>query len=301
MANYFRTLYLGALNIVMQPHAPKSYAERFDQCTNLLRADFKRKKFFSRANDGYLITSIRAIDGDALKNGYVGEIARFLKFNPKEASHWLKLSDGKLAEEADIVNVSVPADLQPTLGMFHFAFYPTNHRLVFETKSGNHSVSHRSVLALFDYFFNHPGLPAGTDRVRITIEQSRQMVGRILKLEDLSYVDLTLARPNDLITAQDKEEAIAEMTKAGVEEIEITLQRTHEKPINLWDWFKRLAGWTASNGSLTATGYEKGKKVTLSTQNQPVVYKPKYDSRISIAGEAFLVESEKLGNDLDKG
>jgi hypothetical protein len=187
------------------------------------------------------------------------------------------------------------------LGIFRFAFYPKNHRLVFETKSESRSVSHRSILALFDYFFNHPGLPAGADRVRITIEQSRQMLGRILKLEDLAAVDLKLARPNDLITAQDKEEAIASMTKAGVEEIEIRLQRTHEKAIVLWGWLKRLAGWTPSNGSLTATGYEKGKKVTLSTESQPITHKPKYDSRLSIASDAFLLESQKLGSDLDKG
>ncbi|WP_186166632.1 hypothetical protein, partial [Burkholderia gladioli] len=89
MANYFRTLYLGALNIVIQPHAPKIYADRFEKCAGLMRRDFKSKKFFSRLNDGYLITSIRAIDGDGVNNGYAGEIARFLKFNPKVASQWL--------------------------------------------------------------------------------------------------------------------------------------------------------------------------------------------------------------------
>ncbi|MGC2946623.1 DUF4747 family protein [Burkholderia ambifaria] len=301
MANYFRTLYLGALNIVIQPHAPKMYAQRFEQCAELLKADFKRRKFFSRRNDGYLITSIRAIDDDGVKNGYVGEIARFLKFDPKEASQWLKLSSGKQAEADDIMTVNVPPDLQPSLGIFRFVFYPQNHRLVFETRSGGRSLSHRSVHDLFDYFFNHPGLPPGTDRVRITVEQSRQMISRIMKLEDLAAVDLKLARPNDLITAQDKEEAIAAMTEAGVEEIEIRMQRTHEKPIVLWDWLKRLAGWTPSNGSFTATGYEKGKKVKLSTENHPITHKPRYDSRISMAADAFLVESHKLGDDLDKG
>lgn len=301
MANYFRTLYLGALNVVIQPHAPKMYAQRFEQCVALMRIDFRKKKFFSRASDGYLITSIRQLDGDGIKNGYVGEIARFLKFDPKEAGQWLKLSDGKQAKDEDIVNVNVPSDLKPNLGIFKFAFYPSNHRLVFETKSDSRSVSHRSVLALFDYFFNHPDLPPGTDRVRITVEQSRQMLSRILKLEELAAIDLKMARPNDLITAQDREQAIAEMTKAGVEEIEIRLQRTHEKAIVLWGWLKRLAGWAPSNGSLTATGYENGKKVTLSTENHPIVKKPKYDSRISAASDAFLLESEKLGNDLDKG
>lgn len=300
MANYFRTLYLGALNVVIQPHTPKIYASRFEKCAELMRRDFKSKKFFSRLNDGYLITSIRAIDGDGVNNGYAGEIARFLQFNPKLASQWLKLSDGKQAQDEDIVNVNVPADLQPNLGIFKFAFYPKNHRLVFETKAESRNISHRSVLALFEHFFNHSALPAGTERVRITIEQSRQMIGRILKLEELSAVDLRLARPNDLISAQDKEEAIADMTKAGVEEIEIRLQRTHEKAIELWDWIKRLAGWAPSNGALTATGYEKGKKVTLSTENHPITHKPKYDSRLSVASDAFLAESQKLGNDLDK-
>lgn len=300
MANYFRTLYLGALNVVIQPHAPKMYAARFEKCAELLRSDFRKKKFFSRGNDGFLITSIRAIDGDGVKNGYVGEIARFLKFNPNEARQWLKLSSGKHAEDEDIVSVNVPADLQPSLGIFKFAFYPKSHRLVFETKSESRSLGHRSVLDLFDYFFNHPGLPPGTDRVRITIEQSRQMINRIMKLEDLAAIDLKLSRPNDLITAQDKEEAIAAMTNAGIEEIEIRMQRTHEKAITLWEWVKRLAGWTPSNGSFTATGYEKGKKVTLSTEHQPIIQKPRYDSRLSTAADAFLLESHKLGDDLDK-
>ncbi|MBJ9751710.1 DUF4747 family protein [Burkholderia cepacia] len=300
MANYFRTLHLGALNVVLQPHSARIYVSRFQKCTNLTRKDFSEGNFFGRANDGFLITSIHPINDRDLTEGFQGEVARFLKFDPSEASQWLKLSDGKQAEQKDIINVRVPANLKPNLGIFRFAFYPKSHRLVFEVKSEGRSMSHRSMLALFDHFFNHPGLPAGESRARVNIEQSHQMVGRILKLEDLAYINVRFARPNDLLTAEDEEEAIEGMSEAGIEEIDISLQRTHEKPIKLWDWLRRLAGWTASNGSLTATGYENGKKVTLSTKSQPITKKPKYDSRLTIAGEAFKVEAAEFGAELDK-
>ncbi|MCR1770869.1 DUF4747 family protein [Burkholderia glumae] len=300
MANYFRTLHLGALNVVLQPHSAKIYVSRFQKCTALTRKDFSEGNFFGRANDGFLITSIHPINERDLAEGFQGEVARFLKFDPSEASQWLKLSDGKQAEQKDIINVRVPSNLKPNLGIFRFAFYPKSHRLVFEVKSESRSMSHRSMLAVFDHFFNHPNLPAGEPRARVNIEQSYQMVSRILKLENLAYINVRFARPNDLLTAEDEEEAIEGMSEAGIEEIDISLQRTHEKPIQLWDWLKRLAGWTASNGSLTATGYENGKKLTLSTKSQPITKKPKYDSRLTVAGEAFKIEAEEFGAELDK-
>ncbi|MBH9722849.1 DUF4747 family protein [Burkholderia contaminans] len=300
MANYFRTMHLGALNVVLQPHSASIYVSRFQKCVALTRADFSEGKFFGRANDGFIITSIHPINADDLTEGFQGEVARFMKFDPTEASHWLKLSDGKQAEDEDIINVRVPPNLKPNLGIFRFAFYPKSHRVVFEVKSESRSISHRSILPVFDHFFNHPRLPAGEPRARINIEQSYQMVSRILNLQDLAYINVRFARPNDLLTAEDEEEAIEGMSEAGIEEIDISLQRTHEKPIQLWDWLKRLAGWTASNGSLTATGYENGKKMTLSTKSQPITKKPKYDSRVTVAAEAFRVESAEFGSELDK-
>ncbi|MFM0042127.1 DUF4747 family protein [Paraburkholderia sediminicola] len=300
MANYLRTLHLGALNIVLQPHSSKIYVDRFQKCIALTRKDFAAGQFFGRANDGFLITSVHPIDKTNLTEGFQGEVARFLKFDPSVASQWLKLSDGKQAEKQDIIDVRVPADLKPNLGIFRFAFYPKNHRLVFESKAESRSISHRSMAAVFEHFFNHPKLPAGEPRARVTVEQSHQMVSRILKLEDLAHLDMRFARPNDLITAEDEEEAIAELSAAGIEEIQISLQRTHERPISLWAWLRKLAGWTASNGSLTATGYENGKKVTLSTEDKPLVSKPRYDSREMLASDAFSAEAVEFGNQLDR-
>lgn len=300
MANYFRTLHLGALNVVLQPHSAQIYIDRFQKCVALTRKDFLAGQFFGRANDGFLITSIRPLNRLDLAEGFHGEVARFLKFDPTEASQWLKLSDGKQAEKEDILNVRVPSDLKPNLGIFRFAFYPKSHRLIFEIKSESRSISHRSMLVVFDHFFNHPNLPAGEPRARVNIEQSHQMVGRILKLQDLAHINVRLARPNDLLSAEDEEEAIEGMSEAGVEEFEISLQRTHEKPIQLWDWLKRLAQWTASNGSLTATGYENGKKLTLSTESQPITKRPRYDSRQAMASDAFIVESADFGAELER-
>lgn len=299
MANYLRTLSLGALNVVLQPHSARIYAERFQRCVVLTRRDFANGQFFGRANDGFLITSVKPISESNPKDGFQGEVARFLKFNPLEASQWLKLTDGKQAEDKDIINVRVPANLKPNLGIFRFAFYPASHRLVFEVRSGTRTISHRAMAAVFDYFFNHPGLPAGESRARVTVEQSHETVNRILELSDLAYVSMTFARPNDLLTAEDEEEAIAELSEAGVEEIQISLQRTPERPIRLWGWLQRLARWTTSNGSLTATGYENGAKVTLSSSDTPVTDKRQYDSRVTTAADAFATEAVVFGAQLD--
>lgn len=284
----------------MQPHSKEKYINRFNESLKYIKSDFRRKDYFTIRREGYLITGVRPIEAGKPELGFQGEVVRFLKFDPKDADQWIKLSEGKPAKKDDVQAVNVPADLKPNMGIFRFAFFPDSHRLTFETRSDGRALSHKSALAVFSHFFNHPSYSDDAPHVRLNIENSHQMMARILKLDEISLFDLRLFRPNDLITAEDEEEAIKEMSDAGVEQIEIKLQRTAEKPIKLWDWVKRLAAWTPSNGSVSAKGIENGKKVTLSTEDKPVTKKPRFDTRITTASDAFLTESEKYSAELKK-
>nr|WP_281256096.1 DUF4747 family protein [Antarctobacter heliothermus] len=183
---------------------------------------------------------------------------------------WFDLDDFGPAAPERLDEVSIPESLRPNFAAFYFKLDPDLHVLAFESYSESKGLSARSVEKYFKEALRKPRIVKKFGRVEADVVKSYGEVERIIQLEHLKELKLTIRRPNtdgvygDL--ASEIEERLAEQN--GEEYQEITRSKD-EDGLSPNDRTKKLAIVAAENGEVSGKSIVNGVLVSHTTQQKP--------------------------------
>lgn len=208
---------------------------------------------------------------------------------------WFDLDDFGPAAPERIDEVSIPESLRPNYAAFYFQLDPELHVLAFESYSESKGLSSRSVEKYFKEALSKPSIVNQFGRVEADVVKSYGEVERIIQLEQLKELRLTIRRPNtdgvhgDL--AAQIEERLTEQNGEEYEEITRSKDQDGLKPN---DRTKKLAIVAAENGEVSGKSLVNGVLVPHTTQEKPEKVVDTYDKDEVSTKNMFLKLATKI-------
>lgn len=270
---------IGALNIVMHPHAPLRYVE-------LLR-DVRRRQLIAPAH-GVRQGTIANVAQMKFQGGtaYTGDVYTFTHVNVD--ADWFNVQTHGTADDEDLSEVTLPSHLKPDSARFSYLFLPEIHTLFFEVYYDSNHLSPTTCARLLNGLFNHPKLGSKYGRVDVTPWPSEDELSKALKMPRLDRLDLTITRPNPDTLTQAEKEMYERMDAQNVDEIQESLKAVKGKSIEPSEETEIKARIAARNGTVHAKGADsEGHPIEYQTSAHPWITKFYYDPKVESAFEMF--------------
>lgn len=276
-----RKIEAAALNITIHPHSKQKYIDIFNKIHELKISSKIRDKYYG------IIGWIREIEADDPEKGLHGEIFKYLNIDPY--APWL---NKKALEEIDIDAESgippVSEDMKPHLEKIYFHFYPKKHRFIFNT----YKFSPVTARNFFENIFLEEEFKDDFEFAEVTVESKKEVIDSILKMHRLSWLEITIKRPNSDDDGECNEKDILELLED--EHVRTFFQKKtapRGESLTPSEQTKTLMNVAKSNGKINAQGYnEFDERVTESTVDNPLKETTTYNPE----KESFTVAFSKL-------
>lgn len=266
------------LNITIHPHSKQKYIDIFYKMHEMKISSKIRDKSYG------LIGWIDSIDGDDDENGMHGEIYKYLNIDP--FAPWL---NKRSLEEVDIDSEKdkppVSEEMKPHLEKIYFHFYPKKHRLIFNINK----FSPITATKFFESMLSDDTFSKDFNFSEVTIESKKEAIDSILRMHRLSWLEITIKRPNSDDDGECNEKDILELLE---EEHARTFFQKKTAPrgesLKPNEETKKLMMVAKSNGKIDAQGYnELDQRVKESTVNHPLIETISYDPERGFFTGAF--------------
>jgi hypothetical protein len=257
-------LEVAIVNIRIPKEKDRDYTALFDQI-------FALKRGFRVYSDQYLaLTEFQSEE----------RIGVFSKYTDIETDgDWFDVETFHKASPEEVDSVSIPQNLRPNLSSFDFMLSVKRHVVVFETYSGSRSLSPNYVEKYLKFIVQHPKVKERFGVVEVDIIKDTVEVDRILGMESLKELKLTIRRPNtdgwDPSVAAMVEQRLAEQNLSQIEE---TLTATAENNLTPNQRTKNLAYVAAENGSVRGKAIVDGLTINVDSASKPLKLSESYFS-----------------------
>lgn len=282
-----KTLRLGALNVVMQPHrgGPADYIAALN------RAKLNRERIQANfyADRWAFIGSVRQVSATRL----YGRLDTFTKVDMEgdwlntEALFRESVDAGEVAATAsgeDLESIVIPSNLKPSYKPAYFVFDAVRHRLIFDLRG----IRHTQARAAFETLLQ---LAVGDDvEVRVSIMTSTEAVERIKSMSTLKSLHFRFYRPNP---AGEGLGRTLEERLISSDSDELDLAFRSSRTIQIDEALEELLRHAAEDGAeVKARGVERAgeRTKTVSNSEHPLVdvtkYPPQANDLEAIRGRA---------------
>lgn len=276
-----RKIQIAALNIVTHPHSPDNYVALF-------RALFRLKLPIAiRGTQHLMLGELRPVSKGSPLEGLFGRIYRFDQIDPK--APWFNVDSHEVASDDELAEIKIPAKLKPNLVMFNFVFYPTTHKIYFESAADEHTLGPASTRKFFKVLSGVASIFEKFGEVDVTTLPDNEQLDRILNLPGLSKLVIDVKRPNPDDLADEEAEVFERLEKMGTRRIVQSLTAERHETIKPDDDVKLLARVAASNGSVTGIGVTAiGDRLEESTVKRPWRETIHYDADVELREDVLV-------------
>lgn len=254
-----KTLTLAGVTITMHPHDANSYLELLHETWSRRRkATFRGKE---KGSIGQPILEHR----ESITFAYF-PILKYYDLSP--FGLWYKESTQEAVESTEESPLAaIPEDLKPELVIVPAVFISQGHQIIFETSKMGPTTAER----FFHNLFADPILIDRFSPIDVTMIQDHEQLERILSLETITNLYISIKRPNADDEESDEDRIQRRMEDMGAYRWQQNLggQPRRKEPIRPDEELKPYMRVALENGEVAATGYEEGEKVELSTRTSP--------------------------------
>ncbi|TAL16446.1 DUF4747 family protein [bacterium] len=274
-----KILRIGALNIKTQPHSEQRYLDLFMMMFNKTKKGIK-----IRGSDWGMIGTLQTMN----RNGndfYIGRVYKFLNIDPDKA--WLNTDTRKPEKDENGAIVKPVADnLKPNLRESYYAFFPKQHRMIYEINE----MSPGMMLKLMTALFNRKSIVGRFGNVDIEMETSIEAIDIILQIPTLRKIEIGITKPNpgDVLDEDDEAEVFRRFDRIKARKLQENWSGQKGESLLPDEEMKKLMRVASSNGLIMATGYGRNdEKVVESTQDHPRTMTDEYDPNIQTTFSFF--------------
>lgn len=267
-----RKLTVGVINITMHPHSPALYVE-------LLRA---AKNLKSTAELGSrqtaLINKVSPFEVGAKSSAPLmsGTLVRFQNIDMD--GPWFDTSSEELAQQEDLDEINIPANLKPNSSLYDFVFYPDRHLLFYEMESKDAKITPLQMEKAISRILNHPRLQKKYGQIEVTNIPEIDKLEEALKDTKISNLRLVVTRPNADHFDDIERTFLQNMNFEHVSELIQEKKAIKGQSLQLSEQTLELTKIAAKNGHVNLKGHEaSGKPVQYSTKSHPLKITDYYD------------------------
>lgn len=277
-------LEFGILNIAAQPHGPRTYRDL------LMKSANREVKFWGDLNAA--IREPREVQNGILQSEIVIGTELDLREPLIERTSLREIS-------ADDAGVRLSAKHLYNGRVFLYTFVEETHLLIFQTKNelGKYLSPNRAK-KIFSQLFSNVDGDKGGPYVEVTVVPEDNTLERLLNINRIDRVEISLRRPNPAdINPSDTAAILADLIQQGAKSQDIILTRASDaQNIELSDENTKRARVAQFNGFVSVNGLdENGERFFGSTQSYPKIIKTLLGSTQSLMETAVAIaKSVKL-------
>lgn len=275
-----RTLTLSMLNITLPPpHERRRYIDAMQHAYQ------KRRTFRIRGDLAGTIGTLRADEADP--SILVGEIYKFMDLQSDRG--WFDVLRREPAQPQDLAAIQIPEHLKPHFQFLPFLFFASCHRLVMVSRDGDEAITPHQAKRVIE-----AALRAVGERPDVTIEPSRDALDRILSLPRLRSLKIEITPPNPDDNREQERALLERLKKQNAARLVFDLKARDGSGLLPDEDTRGLARIAQSNGKVVGKGGERGKSVTVSTEDHPLEEKVDYDPNTELRGAVLLHAAPRL-------
>lgn len=275
------------LNVRLHPHSEDVYRQFIQACFDL-------KSIVKIHGDRHGIISL--IDrGENDATTVSGNIATFVKLDTDGS--WFdaeKLSD---ATTNQISELYIPSNLYPNAANFYFTFDLKKHRLYVQSYSKGKLLTPQQALSFFNTLASKDSIVERFGFAKITLVQSQEALKKLFGIERLDRVQITIAKPNSDILADDFEAQIeGHLAETNSRQVTFIYQAEPGKSLQPDKTINELSETALTNGHVEVSGRDNNLAVKKSTADMPKVLQSTYDPDTTLEQQAFRRLVNESGN-----
>jgi hypothetical protein len=286
-----RTLRLGALNVVTQPHSAPGYQRLIELVRN------RRMAVRIRADRFGLFTFLTPSQKPRTAGAYAqGLIGTFTQIN--EDGDWINLATGKNAEHDDLQKIVIPRGLKPNPKYFRFRFYLKEHLFIYEMGNGGLRLTPLSAKALLDRQFSAETVIDRFGQVEVTCIPKRSHVDTILNDPTLRHIHLIIHAPNPDDGSAAERAIMNRLNRINAQRIETHVHAKKDNSIKPDKELRQSAHVAADNGIVNAIIIRDGRNFPISSSNQPFQHVHRYSTEVNTEEAEFGIACETVRHQL---
>jgi len=280
---------LCALNITTHPHSPLQYYNIF------LEAFKERGRAKIRGDQVGTIGTFNHINPEKHLDGIYGYIYKFTDITDAE---WYNLKKDDNASVEDINAINIPDYLKPNFVKYHYAFYPNKHRFIFEALNSQRSISPNSMANILLDLLNSKTILEKFPECQVVIEQAKEGLYKILKVQVLTNLEILINRPNADVNNEEEEEVLRRLENQNTATLYTEYKAAKGQSIKPDKKTLGMARVAISNGYVKAKGKNIDGEVIPpeSTLEHPQFCNYRIDSTKENYLEKFFVKSNDMLN-----
>lgn len=261
---HLKSLEVGILNIVTQPHSPKNYARLWLAACSLRRAVKVHGDTY-----GLLATAHQADEANPT-SPISGDIYRFT--NIDETADWFDLARNEALDPKTAASrITIPRELKPNSRALRYVFFPEQHRLVFTTRLQKGTLSPKMAEVLVARSLADDRIAQLAPQLEVTVEQCQEQLAQILAKLSLTRLTIRIKVPNPDGSSALQARLMRGLRDENVRDLEETRTAVKNGSIKPSENTVALAKLAMSNGSVSGEGYDsQGDKKPFDTEEHPV-------------------------------
>lgn len=272
---------IGAINITMHPHSPKTYVKLFK--------DAQKMKCFSKmAKDkAGLIASANYHDKEKGKTSAIrGDLYRFSHIDTE--GNWFNTLTNQHAEDGELDEVNIPEHLKPNSSRFSYLFFPESHVLFYESYYDSHSLGSHSALKLIEGVFNDERLVKKYGVVDVTVIPCKESLSEALSIASINKLTMLIKRPNPDNHKEAEQKVLKRLNTQNIAKYKHEIVSVPGMGLDLDKDSKTLAEIAARNGTVEVKGRDReDHPIEYKTKDHPWEHAEYYDPNVETAYNTF--------------
>ncbi|ADY64738.1 hypothetical protein AGROH133_06868 [Agrobacterium tumefaciens] len=231
---------------------------------------------------------ISSLDRRQEMDGIVtGLITTFVKFD-KDAE-WFNSAELKEATEDELSEIEIPPDLHYNPAYFYFTLIEKTHKLYFQTYSKGDTLTPLSAKKFFGHLAKNLEVMNEFGEAQISLVQEKASLDRMFKIDRITEISITIAKPNTDIFDDDFEKNIeGHLAETHSRAVTISYRADAGGSIKPDDDILKISNVALSNGSVEVKGRDEKGAVKLNSEDYPLDLHDKYDPDEKQERSAFL-------------
>jgi hypothetical protein len=285
----FRKVVVGAINITMHPHSPKSYIKLLKSASKNATSVRLRHDLFGRIAH----VSERVDQHNEGETIVEGDLYKYIDIDL--TGNWYDIDTRDVASDSEKDKINIPEQLKPDLAVFSFVFYPKNHLLVYQAYDTGKKLTPLYAEKIVRESLNSSNLSKKYGVINVTHLPETDKVEEIINLKRITSITLDSRRPNpdDLRNAERKYHDRLKKINAKTE-IK-TFKADEGESLKPDEELKNEMRIAAKNGDTSVTHIdENDRKSVLTTAQHPLTRTDFFNPETSLFFDVF----ESLANNI---
>lgn len=263
---------VGAINITMQPHSPRKYAELFKEAHKL------RTPIRVRGDTFGILSGARSLGSDSNNIDIItGDIFRFTNIDPN--ANWFNTSTFDFADDDELGGIRVPDNLKPNSSRFSYILDTKSHYLFYEAYFDGKTLGSTGAQVFFDRLLNQPHLTDKYGVVEVTHIPKVDILDEAISIPFKEKIEYTISRPNPDDLGAAEREVLRRMSERNISKTHEVLTAIPGQSIEMDEELTLRAKIAAKNGEVYIKGKDyESRPTSFSTREHPYTVIDYFDS-----------------------